>query len=73
MRVRGLNMARPEIDDEVVERIDKIIDDATVMPLPAERFSVNEKLMVLVSAVEEHKKESLDFNENLIDKAFEDS
>jgi len=42
-------MPRPEIDQEVINLVDEIIDEE--MPLPAENFSTNEKLRMIIEEV----------------------
>lgn len=46
-------MARPEIDDEHIEKLYEIIDEATAVPLPADELSVNQQFRILVEAVYE--------------------
>ena len=48
-----IGMARPEIDDELIQKLDKIVDDSLAIPLTADRYSTNEKLRIVIEALEE--------------------
>jgi len=43
-------MARPEIDDEYIEILKLIIDEARTVPLPSDELSVNQMFRILVMA-----------------------
>lgn len=44
-------MRRPEIDDENVERLNKIIDAGVSVPLSSDDLSINKQLEILTVAV----------------------
>lgn len=51
--VQRVSMARPEVDDEILEMADEICQDAVTVPLPASELSANQQLRIVVSAVYE--------------------
>ena len=52
-----VDMARPEVDDDILEMADEICDNAVTVPLPADDLSNNQKLRIIVSAVYEELEE----------------
>lgn len=51
-------MARPEVDDGILEMADEICDKAVSVPLPADELSNNQKLRIVVTAVFEELEEN---------------
>jgi hypothetical protein len=44
-------MARPEIDDKHIEKMEEIIDDSVVVPLPSDELSVNQQFRIIIDVV----------------------
>lgn len=64
-------MARPEVDDEILDMAGQICQDAVTVPLPAHELSANQKLRIVVSAVYETVED--DDEENHIDYHYEEN
>lgn len=60
-------MARPEVDDDLIEKLEKIVDESTQVPLPPEELSVNQQLRILIEAAERSMREDDDSNYHPID------
>lgn len=63
-------MARPEVDDEILEMADQVCQAAVSVPLPASELSANQKLRIIVSAVYEDLEE--DDLVNYVDYQYEE-
>ena len=46
-------MARPEIDDDVIHKLEKIIDSVNDIPLPADELSVNQQFLLVVDSLQQ--------------------
>jgi hypothetical protein len=62
-------MARPEVDDEILEMAHEICDEAVTVPLPADELSTNQKLRIVVSSAYETLEE--DNIVNTVDEQYE--
>lgn len=47
----GGHMARPEIDDDLIHKLGKIIDEMNDIPLPADELSVNQQFRLVVDSL----------------------
>jgi hypothetical protein len=68
-------MARPEIDDEHIEKLSEIIDNSTAVPLPSDELSVNQQFRIVVEAVYEEMQRREEDNQDmkiLIDRHYLD-
>jgi predicted TIM-barrel enzyme len=45
------DMARPEIDDEHIEKMEEIINSSVAVPLPANELSVNQQFRIIIDTV----------------------
>jgi len=72
-----LCMKRPEVDDENIERLDRIINKSVAVPLPADELSINQKLRIvttaLITEIEEIEKGGVDTAELVVDRAHLDN
>jgi hypothetical protein len=50
-------MARPKVEDDTLEKADRIIGESVTVPLPPEELSANQKLRIIVDAVYAEMKE----------------
>ncbi len=44
-------MARPEIDDELIDKLAEIIDNVNDVPLPSDELSVNQQFRVVIESL----------------------
>lgn len=44
-------MARPEIDDEHIEKMEEIINNSSAVPLPADELSTNQMFRIIIDQV----------------------
>ena len=44
-------MARPEIDDEHIEKMEEIINNSVAVPLPADELSTNQQFRIIIDTV----------------------
>ena len=44
-------MARPEIDDEHIEKMEEVIDYSVGVPLPSDELSVNQQFRIIIETV----------------------
>ena len=44
-------MARPQVDDDTLEKASEIIDESVTVPLPSDELSANQQLRIIVDAV----------------------
>lgn len=61
-------MARPEVDDETLEKAKEVIDGAVSVPLPSDELSTNQQLRIIVDAVYAEFQQRGDNATLLIDK-----
>lgn len=57
-------MVRPEIDEDVIEMLNEIIDDAVEVPLNSDELSINKQVRIVVQAQYKY----LEADNNMIDQ-----
>ncbi len=57
-------MVRPEIDEDVIEMLNEIIDDAVEVPLNSDDLSINKQVRIVVEAQYKY----MDDDNNVIDQ-----
>ena len=45
------DMARPEIDDEHIEKMEEIINGSSAVPLPADELSTNQMFRIIIDQI----------------------
>jgi hypothetical protein len=58
-------MARPEIDDEHIEKMAEIIDYSVGVPLPSDELSVNQQFRIIIDTVYDEYKEAKENDEKV--------
>ena len=58
-------MARPEIDDEHIEKMGEVIDYAVGVPLPSDELSVNQQFRIIIDTVYDEYQEAKDEGEKV--------
>lgn len=51
-------MARPEIDDEHIEKMEEVIDYSVGVPLPSDELSVNQQFRIIIETVYDEYQEA---------------
>ncbi len=57
-------MVRPEIDEDVIEMLNEIIDEAVEVPLNSDELSINKQVRIVVEAQYKY----MDDDNNVIDQ-----
>jgi hypothetical protein len=61
-------MARPEVDDDTLEKAEEIVDGSVTVPLPSDELSANQQLRIIVDAVYAEYKSRGDDAQLIIDR-----